>query len=72
MKLTIEIHDETAIRIKDQIANMPKNEHDTHGPLTLKRLVEMLVEDVDLSIRRPGSWEGSKMGDLLTSHGYQW
>lgn len=44
--------------------------HSTHGPLDLERLVRMLLEDVALMVRRPGSWEGSNMFRVMASHGY--
>ena len=34
------------------------------------RITKMLLEEVALAVRRPGSWEGARMTDLLTSHGY--
>lgn len=42
----------------------------THGKLTLARLAQMLLEDVAMTNMRPGSWEGSNMQQVLTSHGY--
>lgn len=48
-----------------------EGETNTHGPLTLETLVAMLLEDVALATRRPGSWEGSHMGCLLGAHGYR-
>ncbi len=42
----------------------------SHGTLDLHGLVRMLLTDVALSVRRPGSWEGSNMLQVLTSHGY--
>ena len=71
VKLTIEIPDDTVIRINHRLDYMPDDGMNTHGKLTLKSLAEMLMEDVVLTITRPGSWEGSKMGDLLYAHGYR-
>jgi hypothetical protein len=42
----------------------------THGKLDLTTLATMLLEDVALADRRPGSWEGANMLQLLSSHGY--
>jgi hypothetical protein len=42
----------------------------THGQLDLARLVNMLLQDVALMMRRPGSWEGSNMTQVMQSHGY--
>lgn len=43
----------------------------THGPLTPVRLLAMLAEDAAMVISRPGSWEGSNMAQVFSSHGYQ-
>lgn len=42
----------------------------THGPLTVPALVAMLAEDAAMIISRPGSWEGTNMTNVLSSHGY--
>jgi hypothetical protein len=42
----------------------------THGPLDMQTLVTMLLEDVALMMGRPGSWEGSNMEQVMSSHGY--
>lgn len=42
----------------------------THGVLTVSSLLGMLAEDVGMVDTRPGSWEGSNMSQVLTSHGY--
>jgi hypothetical protein len=70
VKLTIEISQDTKEAIQCFLGRQ-HGDANTHGPLTLRSLAEMLMHDVALSERRPGSWEGSKMGDLLSSHGYQ-
>ena len=70
MRITIELSDQDAEDVKAVVA-MCATENSTHGKLTAKRLAEMLMQDVALANRRRGSWEGSKMGDLLSSHGYQ-
>ena len=36
-----------------------------HGPLTVKKLAAMLLEDAEMVVSRPDSWEGAK--DLGTS-----
>lgn len=42
----------------------------THGLLTVASALEMLAEDLGMVDSRPGSWEGSNMAQVLTSHGY--
>jgi hypothetical protein len=31
----------------------------------------MLAEDLGMVLTRPGSWEGTNMAQVLTSHGYE-
>ena len=71
MKIQIEIRDADAELIAEFLAANQQNEACSHGPLTTERLAEMLLEDVALVVRRPGSREGANMGRLLEAHGYQ-
>jgi hypothetical protein len=65
IKIEIQIDDDTAIYINRFLCTQePETPLDTAG------LTKMLLEDVALAVRRPGSWEGARMTDLLTSHGY--
>ena len=70
MKLRIDIREEDAALIETILGIEPEF-GSTHGPLTMKRLAEMLLEDVALAVRRPGSWEGANMDQVLRSHGYK-
>jgi hypothetical protein len=70
MKLTIEISDEDAMLIKAFLRACGDPKFCSHGTLTMRKLAEMLMEDVALSVRRPGSWEGANMRQVLASHGY--
>ena len=70
MKIRIELRDDDAALIQELIAAQD-GDLNSHGPLTLKRLAEMLLEDVALTVRRPGSWEGANMRQVLHSHGYR-
>lgn len=73
MKITIEIPAADAELIKKVLLHFntePVDELTTHGPLTMEKLAKMLLEDVALAWRRPGSWEGSNMINVLQSHGY--
>jgi hypothetical protein len=65
MRITIDIPDDTARRIEEHIAGAKSN-CNSHGPLTLQGLMNMLAEDVGLSVARPGSWEAPTCG--LFSH----
>ncbi len=71
MKLQIEIADEDAALIEEFLARNQASEGNSHGPLDIKRLAEMLLEDVALAERRPGSWEGANMTAALQAHGYR-
>jgi hypothetical protein len=71
MKLEIEIDDDTAADISRFLAVQDmESQSNTHGPLDMAGLATMLLEDVALVVRRPGSWEAQHMGALLASHGY--
>ena len=70
MKLTIEIADEDAKLIQELLAGTKDGAFCSHGPLDLKKLAVMLLEDVALSVRRPSSWEGANLQQVLQAHGY--
>lgn len=70
MKIEIEISDKNAALIEEFMDENQSDEFNSHGPLDMIVLAEMLLEDVALTVSRPGSWEGSNMIQVLTSHGY--
>jgi hypothetical protein len=72
MKLTLEIRDEDAELIREflELTKDLDANRCSHGPLTMKLLARMLLEDVALAVRRPGSWEGANMLSVLRAHGY--
>lgn len=69
-KFTVDVSDDDLKLIERGLDRMNRSDGNTHGPLDLQRLAGMLLEDVALAVRRPGSWEGANMGQVLTSHGY--
>lgn len=69
-RITIEISDEDAKLIEQVLQRSARSECNSHGSLTLEKLAVMLLEDVALSVRRPGSWEGANINQVLSSHGY--
>lgn len=71
MKIRIEIDDADAALSEAVLVQAQDDNHNSHGPLTKKRLAEMLLEDVAVAVRRPGSREGANMLRVLESHGYQ-
>jgi hypothetical protein len=70
MKIEIEITDQDAELIEEFMDGNQSDEFNSHGPLDMIVLAEMLLQDVALAVRRPGSWEGANMIQVLTSHGY--
>jgi len=74
MKLTIEVSDEDVAQIKHflDITDSKTSEFSSHGQLDLAKLTVMLLQDVALVVRRPGSWEGANMMTVLGAHGYHW
>lgn len=70
MKLTVTISDADADLIRQFLAATKNVTASTHGPLDMPKLTAMLLEDVALMVRRPGSWEGSNMAQVVSSHGY--
>lgn len=71
MKIEIEVSDKNAALIEEFMDENQTDEFNSHGPLDMIVLAEMLLEDVALTVSRPGSWEGSNMSRVLTSHGYK-
>ena len=70
MKLTVTIPDADADLIRLFLAANREATASTHGALTLPKLTALLLEDVALMVRRPGSWEGANMAAVMQSHGY--
>ena len=71
MKITLTIPDADADLIRQFIAATQEVTASSHGPLDMQKLTAMLLEDVALMVRRPGSWEGSNMAQVMSSHGYE-
>jgi hypothetical protein len=70
MKIAVSISDSDAALIQEFLATTRSVTFSSHGPLDVKKLTVMLLEDVALMVRRPGSWEGSNMAAVMCSHGY--
>ena len=74
--VTIEISDDLAdqlTRLAKRCTSIDKRRDGStsHGPLTVSGMLAMLAEDAGMTISRPGSWEGSNMSAVFTSHGYE-
>jgi hypothetical protein len=67
---SVTVSDEDLRLIQKLLAHVNQTDFCSHGELTVETLAAMLLEDVALAWRRPGSWEGSNMAQVLASHGY--
>ena len=74
-RIQVEIDDQTAADLVDLVkqinADAGPDPFNSHGPLTVRKLAAMLLEDAVMVVSRPGSWEGSNMADVLRCHGYK-
>lgn len=75
-RLTVEVSDDTAARLKELAQRCSEIDKErsggtTHGELTAKALLAMLAEDAAMILSRPGSWEASNMATVFASHGYE-
>jgi len=70
MKIQITIPENDSKLIKQFLTSTKGTEFCSHGSLTMEKLSAMLLEEVALGVRCPGSWEGSNMITVLASHGY--
>ena len=70
MKITVIIPDADAELIRQFLATTEGVTASTHGQLDMRKLTALLLEDVALMVQRPGSWEGSNMATVMSSHGY--
>ncbi|MDP1651217.1 MAG: hypothetical protein Q8L56_00675 [Rhodocyclaceae bacterium] len=52
-------------------ANKRRDGCTSHGVLSVSAMMGMLAEDAAMVISRPGSWEGSNMAQVFSSHGYE-
>jgi hypothetical protein len=68
--IAITLSDDDAALIERGLPIFNQHAATTHGPLTVESLTTMLLEDVALAVRRPTSWEGHNMLQVLTGHGY--
>ncbi|WP_124919822.1 hypothetical protein [Burkholderia cepacia] len=75
-RIAVTVSEKTAAELDELVRLLNGNHESTerycsHGLLARSRLFAMLSEDADLVISRPGSWEGSHMAQVLSSHGYE-
>jgi 16S rRNA C1402 N4-methylase RsmH len=43
----------------------------THGPMTVEKLVTMLLENVAAAVKDGTTWQGGHMSLILSEHGYR-
>jgi len=75
-RFTIEVSDDAAARLAELAKRCSAIDEDaagatTHGKLTIPAMLAMLAEDAAMILTQPGSWEGSNMATVFTSHGYE-
>lgn len=76
-RITIDVPLATSLALKELVSqlNEPSStipeKYNSHGELTVKKLLTMLTEDAAMVIERSGSWEASNMAAVLQSHGYR-
>jgi hypothetical protein len=71
VKVTAEIDADTAALVNKFVA-LNQHSHNSHGPMTVDKLVRMLLEDVAAAVRDGGdSWQGAHMALVLDEHGYR-
>jgi hypothetical protein len=61
---------ETAALVNKFVAFNAANHKSSHGPMTIEKLVTMLLEDVAAAMRDGNTWQGGHMALVLTEHGY--
>lgn len=71
MKIEITLDSQVQAAVQRFLRAAGSTDESTHGPLTIAALAEMLIEDVALTMTRPGCWEASAMAALLRGHGYE-
>ena len=74
-RIQVDIDDQTAAALAALVrqinANAGPEPFNSHGPLTVRKLAAMLLEDAGMVVSRPGSWEGANIADVLRCHGYK-
>lgn len=61
---------ETAKLIAKFVA-LNQDSRNTHGPMTVEKLVTMLLEDVAAAVKDNTTWQGGHMALVLSEHGYR-
>jgi hypothetical protein len=58
------------MKYEDAVKALSLKDPFTKEPIAPCELIDILKEDVVLSVERPGSWEGANMLIVLQSHGF--
>lgn len=74
-RITFQVSEETAQSLAVLAAHCTRankrcDGFTSHGALSVSAMMAMLAEDAAMVITRPGSWEGSNMAQVFSSHGY--
>jgi environmental stress-induced protein Ves len=70
IKFAAEMSAETAALVNKFVA-LNQRTRNTHGPLTVDKLVRMLLEDVAAAVKDGSTWQGAHMALVLCEHGYR-
>ena len=69
IKVTVELPAETAVLVNKFL--LLNQRPPGHGPMTVEKLVTMLLEDVAAAERDNTTWQGGHMALALSEHGYR-
>jgi hypothetical protein len=61
---------ETERLVRKLVLQNTNNTRCTHGPMSVEKLITMLLEDVAAAMRDGNTWQGGHMALVLSEHGY--
>jgi hypothetical protein len=70
IKVTVELPAEATALVNKFVA-INQHSQNSHGPMTMDKLVTLLLEDVAAGVRDGDTWQGCHMMLVLTQHGYR-
>ncbi len=70
IKVAIELPAETAALVNKFVV-LNQHSQNSHGSMTVEKLVTMLLEDVAAAQRDNTTWQGGHMSLVLSEHGYR-
>jgi len=70
IKVAIELPAETAALVNKFVV-LNQHSQNSHGPMTVEKLVTMLLEDVAAAMKDNTTWQGGHIALVLSEHGYR-